>query len=143
MIKIVHKIPTEPPSSLHRYFIYADEELVGYALRESNGFRFVKRPDCRIGFIPDTIAPQTMKALKEQLARLIANYSPADRIWDEFVDLVTELSPENLSCDGEASSSYMSEKRRRIARRWKELEKDIGHDVSEDEVWNWYQEKRS
>lgn len=51
-----------------------------------------------------------------------------------FEQLVGELSPENLTCDGELSRSMVQAKLRNIRGAWKELEKIIGRKVTEDEV---------
>lgn len=56
-------------------------------------------------------------------------------VFEKFLDLSSQLSPENLCCDGEASQSYVRQKLRRINKEWKELEKQVGHRVTEDEVW--------
>lgn len=48
--------------------------------------------------------------------------------------LCCELSPENLSCDGEISRTAMNKKYREIKAEWKEIERKIGWKVSEDEA---------
>jgi hypothetical protein len=52
-------------------------------------------------------------------------------------DLTGELSPENLSCDGEISRSGMQAKLRAIRGEWKQLEKILGRKVSEGEAESW------
>jgi len=59
-------------------------------------------------------------------------------IKDKFFKLVGELSPENLTCDGELSDSQVAKKYKALKREWVILEKQVGRVVSEDEVWNWY-----
>ena len=54
-----------------------------------------------------------------------------------FIQLVGELSPENLSCDGELSASQVRAKLASIKQEWKELENIYGEKVSEDQVENW------
>jgi len=54
---------------------------------------------------------------------------------NEFLRLSSALSPENLYCDGEISRSAAQRKERALLKEWKALEKKIGHEVSEDEVW--------
>jgi hypothetical protein len=51
-----------------------------------------------------------------------------------FERLVGELSPENLSCDGEASRSQVQAKLREIRGPWKELETIAGRRYSEQEI---------
>lgn len=58
------------------------------------------------------------------------------KIFEDFLDLSSQLSPENLCCDGEASQSYIRQKLRRINKEWKALEKQIGRKVTETEVWD-------
>ena len=48
---------------------------------------------------------------------------------DWFKGLASELSPENLSCDGEASASEIKKKRAEILNCWKELETIYGSKV--------------
>ena len=57
-------------------------------------------------------------------------------IFDKFLDLASDLSPENLCCDGEASKTYIAQKLRRIKKEWKALENQVGRKVTEDEVWD-------
>jgi len=54
-----------------------------------------------------------------------------------FIQLVSELSPENLSCDGELSRGQVQAKLRTIKAEWKELEEIYGEPVSEDQAENW------
>lgn len=58
-----------------------------------------------------------------------------ESIWAELINLVSALSPENLSCDGEASASYIRSKRAEINKKWAVCEKRLGRKVTEDEVW--------
>ena len=59
-----------------------------------------------------------------------------------FLTLSCELSPENLSCDGEASRAHINAKLKEIHGAWKELEDLIGKTVLEDDVWRWERERR-
>lgn len=51
----------------------------------------------------------------------------------EFMRLLQELSPENISCDGELSMSQIRKREADIERKWKILETYVGHKVSK--VW--------
>ncbi len=51
-----------------------------------------------------------------------------------FEDLVIDLSPENLSCDGEISSSETKKRYNDIMRKWSKLEAMAGRDVSIQEI---------
>ena len=57
-----------------------------------------------------------------------------DELLDALDVLSSELSPENLSCDGELSRTAINQKLRAIRGEWKEIEKKIGRNITEDEV---------
>ena len=56
----------------------------------------------------------------------------------EFQSLASQLSPENLHCDGEITRAQAQTKYRSIKKRWRALEKALGRKVSEDEAWGFY-----
>jgi hypothetical protein len=58
-----------------------------------------------------------------------------DHVRGGFIRLVGELSPENLSCDGECSDAEVTQRRSNIMRQWRELERRAGQKVTEDEAW--------
>jgi len=58
-------------------------------------------------------------------------------IREKFVGLACQLSPENLTCDGEAPRSWVRKRFNNLTRQWKALERQVGREVSEDEVWRW------
>jgi hypothetical protein len=53
-----------------------------------------------------------------------------------FVRLVGELSPENLTCDGECSAAEVRSRRSTIMRQWGELERRAGRTVDETTAWS-------
>ena len=55
---------------------------------------------------------------------------------EKFDDLLNELSPENLTCDGELPPSRIAAKLNDIHRRWTLLERKIDRMVSKEEVWD-------
>jgi hypothetical protein len=59
-----------------------------------------------------------------------------DEIKRGFVRLVGDLSPENLSCDGECSAAEVSRRRSNIMRQWGELERRAGRVVDETTAWS-------
>ena len=65
-----------------------------------------------------------------------------NEIMEDFIDLACALSPENLWCDGEASSEEVEQKLKSINQGWKKLETEIGHKVTEDDVWNWHMKEQ-
>lgn len=54
---------------------------------------------------------------------------------NKFLDLASALSPENLHCDGEISVAEARKRYRVLMGEWRELEAEVGHKVSEEEVW--------
>ena len=64
-----------------------------------------------------------------------------DSIYNKFLDLCGQLSPENLTCDGECSASQVRTRLAQIKKQWKALEVQVGHKVTEDEIWNMYIQK--
>lgn len=54
-----------------------------------------------------------------------------------FASLTGELSPENLTCDGELSYAQVQEKATFLYAVWAELEEIYGQKVTEHEAWNW------
>lgn len=59
------------------------------------------------------------------------------KIMERFVRLLGDLSPENLSCDGELSRAQINRKLLLIKKEWKELEKELGKKMTEDDVYCW------
>jgi hypothetical protein len=57
-----------------------------------------------------------------------------DEYMNWFASLSGELSPENLSCDGELNRTQINAKLRKIRGEWKQLEKRFGRKVTEDEA---------
>lgn len=57
------------------------------------------------------------------------------QLLSKFSRLASDLSPENLYCDGEISQAEAMEKKRRITKEWRELEQQLGRKITEDEVW--------
>ena len=50
----------------------------------------------------------------------------------KFLGLEGQMSPENLSCDGECSRSEQLRRYRQIMKEWRALEKEIGCKVEPD-----------
>ena len=65
----------------------------------------------------------------------MANPLPRD-IQEKFLDLACQRSPENLTCDGEASADEVAAASVRIDLEWKALETRAGRQVTENEVWS-------
>lgn len=54
---------------------------------------------------------------------------------EQFLQLASQLSPENLTCDGELSRAAVANRRKSLQRQWNALEQRIGRKVTESEVW--------
>lgn len=54
---------------------------------------------------------------------------------EKFLNLACQLSPENLTCDGELSQRQVRARYSALTKEWKCLEKQVGRKVTEDEVW--------
>lgn len=54
-----------------------------------------------------------------------------------FLQLVSDLSPENLSCDGELTNAQVNKRRKQIMTKWRHTERLYGSEVTEDMVWAW------
>jgi len=74
----------------------------------------------------------------ESAPRQFSKASVGDSIFNEFLDLATNLSPENLTCDGELSPRQVMVKRQMLTSAWQRLEREINMVVSEDMVWEEY-----
>jgi hypothetical protein len=61
----------------------------------------------------------------------------------QFIRLSVQLSPENLTMDGELSRSQVQKRTSALHAQWKALEKAIGRKVTEDEVWNAERQQQS
>ncbi len=57
-------------------------------------------------------------------------------IREGFVNLVNNLSPENLTCDGECSKAEVRERHSSLMRQWGELERRAGRTVDETTAWS-------
>jgi hypothetical protein len=56
--------------------------------------------------------------------------------------LYCELSPENLTCDGELPFHAVNARRSKLQSRLNYLFKAFGREVSETAVWNWMEDRR-
>jgi len=65
-----------------------------------------------------------------------------DSLYQKFLTLCSQLSPENLTCDGELSASQVRVRVARINKEWKSLEAQLGRKVTEDEIWGIYLSKQ-
>ena len=61
---------------------------------------------------------------------------------EEFSELLCRLSPENLHCDGEISVSEANRKYKKLMNQWRNLEKKLGREYSEGEIYDLLRERR-
>lgn len=73
-------------------------------------------------------------------------YHPFDHVENLILEAIftcyNRLSPENLYADGEASITAVRSNRARLERQLRGLWTAYGRNVSEDEVYDWWQSKR-
>lgn len=69
------------------------------------------------------------------MAQEIKNKPLSDEMHEKFLDLAYQMSPENLSCDGELSKWEVGLKLRKLTDEWNKLEMMVGRIVYESEVW--------
>jgi len=62
-------------------------------------------------------------------------------ILEAILDCYSGLSPENLSCDGEASWAHILRTRNELNRKLKGLFAALGRNVDEGEIYDWYRQK--
>jgi len=53
----------------------------------------------------------------------------------DLQDIDNQLSPENLTCDGELSSSEVEARQKLLEACWKKLEKELGRKVTSEELY--------
>lgn len=92
--------------------------------KKSDTFYMEKRLAYRRAFDKTAQMPSTEKELMDSLERLCS-----------------DLSPENLSCDGELSRTAINRKYREIKGEWKEIEKKLGRKVTESEIEDAWMER--
>jgi hypothetical protein len=63
-------------------------------------------------------------------------------IMEAIVACYSNLSPENLSCDGEASRAHMQRTYNDLTQKLRNLQAALGRQVSEDEAIEWDQSRR-
>jgi hypothetical protein len=58
-------------------------------------------------------------------------------IMRDLLDVFCGLSPENLTCDGEASNAHVVATSKKLFKRLAELETELGRKVDESEVYRY------
>ncbi len=76
------------------------------------------------------------------------NYDPnqivaEQNLLQDIHNIYCELSPENISCDGELSPSHIKRRYADCHKRLRALFKTLGRSISEDESWNWFIDRKS
>lgn len=68
---------------------------------------------------------------------------PVEALTLEAINIVySKLSPESLTCDGEAPASLINSKRTRLNRQLRGLFQVLGREVDENTAFTWLQEKQ-
>jgi hypothetical protein len=68
-------------------------------------------------------------------------FDPDNGILMEILNCYNGLSPENISCDGEASASHIRHQSAVLNRKLKYLQLAIDKQVSEDQIYQWIRSK--
>ena len=93
------------------------------------------------------LTPADTSAAVARIAPQPLEYSPFDSVENLILQAImiihNQLSPENLSCDGEASMAHINATRRECARQLKGLQLALGREVTEEQTWAWYQSKQA
>lgn len=66
-----------------------------------------------------------------------------DAVMRDILNAYSDLSPENLTCDGELRGRAVATRRAAVNRRLAALQAELGRRVSEDEAWHWYSRRQS
>lgn len=56
---------------------------------------------------------------------------------DKFLNLACQMSPENISWDGERPRSEVAKAMKKLKAEWAALEKQVGRPVTDREVWGY------
>ena len=80
---------------------------------------------------------QVGKTLVEVFAAEAAAKAAEPELMQKIADVYGNLSPENLTCDGECSAAEVRIRRSRFNRELKDLFKRLGRKVSESEAYNY------
>lgn len=62
-------------------------------------------------------------------------------IREDILNCYHQLSPENLSCDGELNKTQIRAKKSKINKQLKFLFKEYGRIISQEEAFNWLSKK--
>lgn len=91
----------------------------------------------RDGYRYNILTAQGMLWGRDDDLRLITGDRPEDDVMGDIAGCYNALSPENLTCDGEASASHIRYKKAALHRLLSYLFAEIGREVPEDEANNW------
>lgn len=70
-------------------------------------------------------------------------FSPDNPFLDLVLNCYCGLSPENLSCDGEASVAHQRAMKAKLERQLRGLQMALGYDVTEEQIYAWDEARRS
>ena len=88
-------------------------------------------------------APSTTAASTPAQTATVAPRRADDVVMRDIVNAYSDLSPENLTCDGELRGRAVATRRAAINRRLADLQSELGRRVSEDQAWAWYMRNRA
>jgi hypothetical protein len=132
-------------------FVYCDDPAERKWVCDFGAFRAKTAPGAAPAFAP--VAPAPVKPEPkghpcigcpdgakmtcgpcEKIAAYRADAIITEALRAQFEDLACQLSPENLTCDGELSRARVNQRRREINQKWAALEREVGHKVDVAEI---------
>lgn len=90
---------------------------------------------------PSLVSPVDGVAAPAPAASPAVTRRAEDAVMRDILNAYSDLSPENLTCDGELRGRAVATRRAAINRRLAALQAELGRRVSEDEAWHWYTRK--
>lgn len=57
-----------------------------------------------------------------------------DEMFEHFFNIMIQLSPENLCCDGELTMRQVRARSRQLLHEWAALEREVGRKVTQSEI---------
>lgn len=87
---------------------------------------------------PQVLSPEGVRTPDPKDTRLFTGKRTDDEVMADINACYNHLSPENLTCDGEASRGHVRSRYAELNRVLRDLFIEIGRTVSEDEAFRWW-----
>jgi hypothetical protein len=76
--------------------------------------------------------------MSDYKTKVVLKFTAEDELMNKINQVYCNLSPENLTCDGELCRSQVIARKKAYEKELKLLFKQLGREVSEEESWNWW-----